>query len=579
MMKTIFLPALCLLSGLAAGWWSGGGEPTASGEAGSPRLSPRKAGERSRAASQVLPPDIAARLRQVHAAPNPAERLRAVIHLARTLPIEELPRWYDCKRLGLTDGSEDNVFYEITRSRWLAEDPAGLMDRARLENWSNLGDMAARFARSDPDAAVSYLRDVRNPKERLSLLHDMAPAIAAVRPDAFLQLAADHAGEHTGSYRWREGLRTIAETNPAMLEQAGLPFFLQDMARTVLHAVRLRRDFGAELSVLLASPSGKKDLMNAFGDHKEAEKLSMGLLNHLHRIPGHWMDALADRSGFFVRHHAESWLAVDLVAHGMSEDRARDLRLEAWHHLAAHDPVRFMQVTETLKGTSDTAHFHYLCEALRRLAETNPEQADAWLAHHLARATDEETRGRLRQAVEPKPPGEFMSPEVVLRRFKQASADPSQLAEFSGEIEYERPAARRAFESAFLSLPEEKRAAVGHLLSFTSLENRSRRFQADVVGAMASQPPDEAAGRLERTTVETASRLAASWGTEDPAAAGRWVMSLPAGEPRRWAIRNLAAIWALHDRGGAEGWIGRLPATEQAEVRDFLSAGGSDSRR
>ena len=58
------------------------------------------------------------------------------------------------------------------------------------------------------------------------------------------------------------------------------------------------------------------------------------------------------------------------------------------------------------------------------------------------------------------------------------------------------------------------------------------------------------------------------------AAASQWVQSLPDGEARSWALKNVAFAWALYDPKEAGQWVDSLPAAARAEVGDFMHATG-----
>jgi hypothetical protein len=224
------LPTLaCLLLGVAAGWFSGVAPADPPGEAAADRLSPRQTRERQRAASRVVPADVAVRLAPIHAAETPQERLRAVIHLARTIPVSELARWYDSKWLKLQDRRDLAVFYEITRNRWLAEDPQGIMERARTRNWNNFtngnnfNEIANRWARSDPDGALAFVKTLGIAADQARFLSATLRSLAESRPTEVLSLAKTHLDPVRDSHQWTEALRSLAKHHPGLLESADLP--------------------------------------------------------------------------------------------------------------------------------------------------------------------------------------------------------------------------------------------------------------------------------------------------------------------------------------------------------------------
>ena len=56
-----------------------------------------------------------------------------------------------------------------------------------------------------------------------------------------------------------------------------------------------------------------------------------------------------------------------------------------------------------------------------------------------------------------------------------------------------------------------------------------------------------------------ASEYAAKLAVKDPGAASGWVGSLPAGDAKLWAQKNLARNWAVYDRKAAVHWAASLP--------------------
>jgi hypothetical protein len=78
---------------------------------------------------------------------------------------------------------------------------------------------------------------------------------------------------------------------------------------------------------------------------------------------------------------------------------------------------------------------------------------------------------------------------------------------------------------------------------------------------------------FESATISQASHFAVNWAKNDPAAASDWVQSLPAGDARQWAQKNLAANWAQVDPEATDRWLGTLSAAERTQVREFMSQG------
>ena len=63
------------------------------------------------------------------------------------------------------------------------------------------------------------------------------------------------------------------------------------------------------------------------------------------------------------------------------------------------------------------------------------------------------------------------------------------------------------------------------------------------------------------------------WAEKDPVAASDWVQTLPSGDGKLWAQKNLAANWAQYDPEAAKRWAASLPADARTEVQDFMKNG------
>jgi hypothetical protein len=78
---------------------------------------------------------------------------------------------------------------------------------------------------------------------------------------------------------------------------------------------------------------------------------------------------------------------------------------------------------------------------------------------------------------------------------------------------------------------------------------------------------DEAGrGGAEARQAELAAAHAATWVTEDPRAAGDWVLSLPMGRSREAAVKYLAETWNRYDPEASARWLSGLPAEDRAAV-------------
>jgi hypothetical protein len=62
---------------------------------------------------------------------------------------------------------------------------------------------------------------------------------------------------------------------------------------------------------------------------------------------------------------------------------------------------------------------------------------------------------------------------------------------------------------------------------------------------------------------------------DDPAAASDWIQSLPAGDPKLWAQKNLHSLWSQYDPAAADQWMKSLPAATQTQVKNLGKTPGN----
>jgi hypothetical protein len=574
-MKSTILPFLCLLLGTAVGWFSGAESILSASDEKPSRISPRQERERSRSSSLVIPADIAARLAPIHAADSPEERLRAVIHLAQTIPVAELHRWYDAKWLKLQDGGDLNVFYEITRNRWLAEDPTGVLELALAKNWDNFHELSNRWARSDPDRALTYLQSIKNPADRNRFELSMISTLAASRPTEALELVKLSAPPTYTDHLWETVLPAFANHHPELLKTMDLPPGYREISRGLLIRNRLEKDFSGELGRLITSPTGLADFEAALNDYDTAKKLAKNLLAQVDQLPADWINSLAGKAYMLTRNDPEAWLALDLAALGMSKSNVEEMRNTAWQQLADSSPIKVLEDLSNPGSDMNIQLYSALTSALRILNRTSPELAAEWATYYDSRTNDQSLKAQLRQAlVQESESQQKPSAESLLERFRNQESSNSEFANEFHELSTATPAVQREFASAMVTLDPLELSQIGYANDSHSIDRFPIDLQATLIESMITHPPAEITESQQQILVMTASKLSTNWTQEDPAAASRWASGLPAGEPRQWAMRNVAANWMPYDPLGAQKWLNQLPPDDRAVVEKFLETEG-----
>jgi len=561
------LIAIGFLIGAAAGWHFRDGLSDTTAFTENHRISPRQARARQATQKPGIPDDIAARLAPIHAAKSPAERLRAVIHLANTLPVSELARWYDNKWFDSRKDADAEVFAEITRNRWLDEDPEGLIDHVLLRNWPNAEEVAERWARLGPDRALAYFENRASPADRERLEMATLAGFAESRPELVLAAAADVLNM---DYQWREVLEKIARHHPSTLEDATMPHRLKLAARDAILTVALERDFIGEINRTL----GRGDDLSAItfileNDPAVGIALSSTLLARLGSLPVAFLEELGGVPYYLVFQDPAAWLAADLSSFGMSPTAAQGFHEAAIARLSRADPEEALRHLARFDFEVGGFSAVRTQSALLRLKTFDPEKAAEWQARILADAPDENFVTRFSKLLE--------EPEAIKPKTAQAIVD-----QFDAHTASDRShrlisafktapiSARVEFEAWLGSMDSEKLAAYAHKLD---PEGLPPGLQAHLLRAALQHPQEVPREMRDYTPAKAANLLAQKWGGKDPVAASRWAASLPTGEARTSVLRTLVTSWAPYDTPAANAWITRLPAADQADIREFLKIG------
>lgn len=578
------LPAAAFLTAAAVGWLAGGGDdaplPAAAGAPPRPERGTRVARHAPRSG---MSEEVQRQLAAVRAARTPEERQRAAIQLARTLPVAQLAAWFDAEWYPFHDGIDATLFYRIARARWLAEDPEGLLNRCLLRNSKVTYEMIREWTKRDPASALAWVEALERPRDVQRVAYGFYQQLAVSDPALALgRVAALHArlGGGNEGHVVRELLQGLAEkAGPALLaESAGWPPELRRLADRALVSARLKQDFTAGLAELRGRPDGCELFVQAVGaDAVSGRKL----LDSAAELPAGWLAAAARGNPYsLVQDDAAAWLEADLGALGLDEAARRSLRSYAMSMLAGREPAKALDWLERGDLSADERK-QLLGNALPALARRDAAAAREWLARLTDQAEIELATKAVEQAGKAQGAGERKqaSPQEWVAGLAAAGdrgANPVSFSPFDGQRNWDAGAMDEA-RAAFAGLAEADKAAAARRLTDgnTHFGHGDELFglRADAVAFLLERPGQAAAdpgGRRDNLLVQ-ASRLAAGWVEEDPAAASRWVAGLPAGDERTWAMKNLARHWAEHEPAAAAAWARGLPAGERGQVEEFLT--------
>ena len=118
--------------------------------------------------------------------------------------------------------------------------------------------------------------------------------------------------------------------------------------------------------------------------------------------------------------------------------------------------------------------------------------------------------------------------------------------------------------ASFRELPTEARDRASRLMIEQSNWQVTAPIRSEALSHLVASGSN--GGLSERQFLQRVSETAARWGRADPEAAAEWVTSLPPGDAREWAARNVVREWAGHSEEEARGWVEGLPAAGEREL-------------
>lgn len=575
--QILTLLAVFTASSLGGAWLAKRNAVSSKAAAGESPVSAKaaKSHERQGGATGV-PPVVLKQLDEIRSAGDIQDKLRATIHLAQSIPVSELEAWFEGKWFAEKEDMLGAVFRKIALSRWLAADPAGLMRYCQLKEPSRAAGIAWQWALRDPKSALAYLDEVKHEKLRGYMASNMGMALAVEQPEAAIAQMPTLLATLSTPYLWQM-MAKLAETAPEALKAASAdwPSYVREGIARELAAAGLKKDFTGTLEQLRNAENGRAIFLNAFPFDSEA---LAEVIRNPGMLPAGWFGDIATMAGgLLVKEDPDRWLKADLSAMGLNPTQAKQVRTNAIIEIGLKDQARFLGLLDE-EGGDVYARRHLIRSAVTQMAEDR-SKAEAWI-EGLANDDDKESARQTLGIVLNQAKGDTLTPTGLLDGLaKDGGLLTAEQARATGL--WSAPELQEA-ESRFQSLPVEQKAAAARNLLNHSHENFPPELQAQAISFFAANRSidpvisDPFFGK--RTLAHSACYLAASWAQEDPAAAGKWVNSLPEGQERLWAARNLASLWTENDPAAARQWLSGLPEGDRKVVENYLKSGGGASR-
>ncbi|MEO5713456.1 MAG: hypothetical protein ABIT37_08195 [Luteolibacter sp.] len=510
---------------------------------------------------------VAQQMRAIRNAGSPSERMRMAISLANSLPPSEFAAWMEGDRFDLRKGPELSVFRMIVFERWIKEDPASLIPWAATHNYGQASRALVALANNDPQSLIDHYRSHPDDKTELQTLREVAkkhPALALQR----LQELSER-GLPSGTTRIAKGLLDeLAKNSPAALEAAiaNLAPHLQQEAERALSGQRLAASFPTEVRALWERPDGLKIFSDNLSGNSE---LGTKLIAKIADLPESWRTGMADSPYNFVSEkNGRQWFEADLEGAGFSSSQAKRIRERALMELASSDPGFALK---NLGGAGVDGTKEDIISSALRSVKGDGVEAEKLIAMMDSEADKQLARDQLKReelaasAVKAQNPTEWLekiggidgalnSPYEVLNQIQ--SWDKSKVADL---------------RARFNALPVDQQQNIARMVAASGMQSGiDPGFAGDAIRFFVTHPPAVTSRPSGGDPIMASSTYAVGLAISDPAAATSWINTLPEGDAKLWARKNLAANWQQYDSEAVALWVKTLPAVTRDQVTQHL---------
>lgn len=567
------LLALAAIAMAVIGWNLGGNsreKPAADPPAAASRSSRPERTVRTRPGPSG---EAAQRLAAIRNATSPAERMRATIDLANTLPPAEFAAWLNGGWFNLRAGMESTVFARILMERWRQEDGESCYFWCRENDFDLAESILTAWAATEPQRLLDFFKSYPDDRAEIEALGELArkhPELALRRVQEMITAGLSEDDLFQAGYVMRE----LAEQSPAALEGIidTLTGSVKVHAEKYLIGRKMRDSFASEVRKLWDRPDGLSLFVKIYDD---TSSLHGKLLDELTNLPASWRARIGSNPQEFLEaQDAAKWAAADLEGSGFTAEQAREIRARAVWSMMSQEPAAALRVLLELDLPSGRREgiLSSLFSELRK----KPEQAEALLAllgsesdREIARNAFQPSQSIKLDIPDIEQPAEWLATVTAL--------DPANQEGFAylRMLQTWEPEKVAALAAGFHSLSEAKKRDLA-LFVIRNTSSEDQPLWGEALAHFVAQPPDHPifedpfaepnGGRGASQAIILASKYVTQLGQENPEKAGQWIQTLPEGEAKLYAAKNLQSVWSLYDPEAAERWMKTLPAVTREKV-------------
>ena len=512
------------------------------------------------------------RLDSIRAARTQEARLAATFSLANSLSPSEIAAWLDGGWFTIRGGPEPLLFRNILLARWRETDPEGLLAWSFKNDPSAAQNLLSIWAEKEPQRLIEFFKTHPDEGAELRALH----TLANTHPDLALARLQEMATAGISNNRVSNSFSLfckLAEKSPAALEAIldSLPLPLRNHAESALCGQRLVASFSTEIRALWDRPDGWK-IFDANLSHNPT--LREKLFDELGNMPPGWRASITDNYYYFTQgEEARKWLDGDFENLGFTAAQANKLRASALMGLARDKPEEaILRMGEVELNAS--ARQNFIANLVSSIGK-DPENAEALIAKFHSEVDQKQARDLLAANQSGQAGIKSATPADWLE--KVSGMDPKLVGNSSQYFRLmEQWDARDIAElnQQFTAMPDDKKQLAAQVIVAGGRHSDSNSpIKGEAIRYLVVNPVPQLEGGTTSDTdpLQMASEYASRLAIQDPAAASEWVESLPPGDAKLWAQKNMANNWAIYDPKAAEQWVASLPLDARTEVRDFMN--------
>lgn len=531
----------------------------------------------ARSTSASIPDHIRRQMHAIRSTGSAAERMRMTIDLVNSIPHDEIPRWIDAGWFDLRNGFDMTLFNTLIYERWEKEDPEGMIAWSLKTNGnSSAMQLLSNWANEEPQRVFDYFKTNPNSGLELMMLQTIARSQPSIALSHLQELLSEGSISRSDRSYVSSTITTLAEKSPAELAAVmdSIPLQWRAEVEKALCGERLKQDFTGELADLLNRPDGlsifTSTVQNVSGYQEK-------ILAELHNLPPSWIKSISENYYKYINgKNAAQWINTDLEALGLTTEEAARMRMGALGTMPYEEMLKLLPTMDI----EESEHKALITNAFRN--NNDPERSERLLAllspeDRAIALVAQEPRGGQVEATRVETPAQWFE-EVA--KVDVSSRDHSTIYTLSSMLESWDTTNLGELSKQFTNMPADQKDQIASVVLRTGYDT-DRNFKGQMIQHVLSQAPaaedqgenSDPFTQTKQNVISLTANHVAGWAETDPEAASQWVQTLPEGDAKLWAQKNLARNWALYDPGAVNNWLKSLPPSTRSEVTSFMEKG------